>query len=538
MLLLNIYSYAQVENAATDAVIPEDVGIREFKDGDFYGLKDYGRKEIILPAEYSGIRLDSKGRYIVEHEQYKGLYHSRLKKMVIPVIYNELSVRELAWRSGEEGIDTAFVVTVVKNGRKGLLDPTGQPLLALEYSEIALSDDFAVTQKDNKAGIYFLDKTKKNIPLEYDEIRAARTSNMRYFIAKKNDRHTLFDDRGNLVVGDQKEIYTYRDPLTNQNTAIIRMVNAQGKHSAYDLKKKAYLLSAKYDGMGYYYRDDQFIVKQNGKFGLAGIGDKVLISLQYDTLAYLLSPKTVTRFKAAKKQRYALLTIQNKALTKFEYQDIETNGPVFTVKVDKGYSVIDSMGRRIARATYDHVGMFFNGQSRVVLNGMAGFINTQGIVISPINKPNHARGYKTLNDLFKGFVRAIKSENDSILMEFCRNVIPDENSNEFMTRIGFTEYLGFPSRSFADHWAGSYVKYLQDFQRYLKRNNELETLKFEGLPDGVPGYWQKQPSLLLWQLDEWSMLSSSNGKHLFAPGELICLDGYWKAFGYPKWSIK
>lgn len=98
MLFAGICCFAQ-ENSLV-VIGGEESGIRKFEQNGLQGLLDYPSGEIILPAEYTGIKEDFRGRYVVEQGRSKGLYNTRLRKMVIPVNYDELSVTNLRRSSG------------------------------------------------------------------------------------------------------------------------------------------------------------------------------------------------------------------------------------------------------------------------------------------------------------------------------------------------------------------------------------------------------------------------------------------------------
>jgi hypothetical protein len=321
------------------------------------------------------------------------------------------------------------------------------------------------------------------------------------------------------------------------STKLIRIVNDQDKQGLYDSQTARYIFPVKYEWIGNSYRG-QFIVKRQGKYGLVSDTGKEVIPFRYDTLAFLRSKPAITRLKAGQKRRYALITLENKVLTKFEYNDIEANGPLYKVKVDEAYSLIDSTGRRVTKATYDRVGSFHHGKSLVVLKNKSGYIDTNGVVISPIDQPVKGSGFTTLDDLFNGFVKALKSDNDTVLIAFCRQVMFDEGTGEFMKRLG-TSYRGFPEKygkegRTIEQAVMYYARYIGRFRDELRRGNRLASLRYVGMENDHVGHMGEDESAVLFT-ETPGILSAGEQMYEFKLGELIYLDGYWKSFTEPKW---
>jgi hypothetical protein len=530
-------SYAQVAEKDESVIVApmevaEPVGVAKFEENGLYGIKDHSTGTVIIPATYRSIEDDSRGRFIlIQQDGSRGVFHGRLSKMIVPVEFNSINIHD---SDSDYSNDTSFVVTVEKNGRKGLLNHRGNTILELEYDQIRLrwGNSRATVKKGNKEGVYFLNKTGRNIPVEYDDIDDTYPKG--YFAGKKNDRYSLFDDKGNQVVSDQSEIATYQD-VTRGLTKFIRIVNNEGKYGLYDSEKARPIFPAKYEWIGPSYKD-LFIVRQKGRYGLVSNTGKEVSPFLYDTLAFLQSNLAITRLKARQKQRYALITFKNKVLTKFEYDDIEANGPLFTVKVDKGYSIIDSTGTRITASVYDHVGRFYQGKSAVVLHDKTGYINTKGVIISPIDKPRKGSGFRTLDDLFNGLVKALKADNDTVLIAFCRDVVFDEGTGEFMKRLN-TSYRGFPEKiGMEKHTIEEivirYAKYVRRFQDELRRYNELESLRYIRMRDDQVGYWNEEHRMP--GTESPVRLVTNRRNYDFKPGELIYVDGYWKSFTFPE----
>jgi len=523
MLVLSFSSFAQ-RTFREPRQLRSGLGVLIFKNGNILGIIDSATNKVLLPAEYTFIKEDTKGLLIVEKGRFQGLYHARLRRLIIPSVYHDVHIYDLAHSDKEN--DSTFLVRVTQNRLNGVLNHAGGQLLPLEYTSIEPAYQSFIITKDKKKGVYFIYKGMENIPVVYDHIRQDFVSGC--FIANIGAKYSLFDQDGNVVSRDQNKIDGYNDVLNDRAYPTVIVVDSVGQQSLYDGRKRAYLLSGKYDWIGPN-NLNQFIVKQNGKFGIVAVGDKIVIPFKYDTLAYVRSPGAITWMKASRKGRYALLTLTNKPLTKFKYRDIDANGPIFTVKADKGYTMIDSMGRPIRSATYDRIGMFVKDRSRVVLQGKVGYINTKGVVTSAIDQPNTARGYSTLEDLYNGFAKIMKSGDEAALTEFCRDLTPDAYTIEFIKRTGLKDsenYSADPDRILA-----RYTDSIHDFRDMYRR--EIKTLRFLRMEHGTMEYSNDGPFPLLTTDDLAVFEIGGREISIYLGSPLIYVDGYWKSFSPP-----
>ncbi|SKC42640.1 WG repeat-containing protein [Ohtaekwangia koreensis] len=489
-------SSAQEKEGEATAMIPEEIPAVKFEQDGLYGLKNYSTSKVILPVIYLSIEdLSSNGRFIVtQRDQRKGLYHAWSGKMIIAAEYSDIEIE-----------DNWTYEDYVTHGRND-------------------STFIALVKKNNHKGVYIFGPQCQNIPAEYDDIIKAIPTQC--YIGVKSNRYSLFDNSGKLLISNQNKIAVFESD--GQKSLFIQITSDQGIKQLYDPKKAGYILSGKYDQISDYYHD-QFIVKQKGKYGMVNSMSKAIIPFQYDTLAFLKS-YTVVRLKAAQKKHYALLTLKNKVLTKFEYGDITRNGPFYTVKLDKGYSIIDSTGSRIT-SVYDHIGVFQSDTCTIALKDKSGYINNNGKVLS-FGKPRKGYGFTTLNDLYSGLVEALKADNDTILTDFCAKIIFDQGTCEYMRRVNFS-YRGVPRQITAEGKYSiktaveTYAEHLRHFREQLRKSNELQSLRFVS----TEGNYDQKPL----GTESIGILSTNKQKYTFKIGELLYLDNFWKAFTFPEW---
>jgi len=544
ILFLNIIGYhlaqAQIEvEPATETVMEMTVEEPEeptsnhitFNQNGRQGIKDRVTGKVRLPAEYRSIHEQVADIFIVTDAQLNGVFNARLNKMIVPVQYHELHLSNVPGNYDFKN-DSSFLVIAGNNGLVGLFDHNGQALLAAEYTKMDIEKTYVTLHKEKKEGIYFLNNNNTRIPVEYDNINTPY--GVSGFIAAKSNEYFLFDKEGKLLLANNKRIELYGSWWEESRSTLLHIVNQKNKRGLYDGRENKFVLSLKYDWIGQRQKNC-YIVTKKGKFGVVGPHDKIIIPFKHDTLVFL-KPAASTRLKAGKDHQYALVDMHNKLLTPFVYEDIEGINDFYSVKTPKGYAVMDSLGKTITSAMYDHVGTFYNHRCAVFLNGNYGFIDEQGKLIEPIEHPSKARGFGTLHDLFTGFVIALKSESDSVLMEFAKNAVVDDYTREFMNRIRY-EYRGFPQRGSKPGYSvedavAAYYKQIKHFRDRLKSRGALESLAFNGMEDNWIGYWDRAYNIT--GTEDWGVLTSQGRTFKYKLGELLYLDGYWKSFTSPR----
>ena len=531
LILFAINISAQVLEIEVDDV--QHYGINVFKENEKFGIKDYDKNEVLIPAEYDNIKQEVKDNFVLNKGySYYGLYNSKLRKIVLPLEFNEVYINNA---SGHYVFlnNNSFVVVVRKKDKKGLLDHNYNYIFNIEYDKIEPHETYVRLVKDEKDGIYFFKKISKAIPLIYDQVIEEFPTNC--FIAIKNKRYFLFDNTGKLITGDNNLVKIYRHRWSDNTTYDILIIDSKNKCGIYNSSKSRFIVPVKFDKVADVF-ENQFIVKNNLKFGIINSESKEVVPFLYDTLAFLKPKNIHTLLLASQKQKFGLINLQNKSITGFVFDGIENINGLYKVLENGKYTVVDSLGKKISTMTFDDIGSFYDGKCAVFIKNKMGYMDMNGNIIEPIERLSKARGYKDINELFSSFVKVLKSENDSLLMKFCEAVVYDEYTKEFMLRINY-EYRGFPrkmmlSNKTTEDAVKEYYNEIKYFYNKLKMTGQLESLVYSGLDRDIIGYWEKEYNLL--GTEARGILITKDHKYDYKLGELIFMDGYWKSFTLPR----
>jgi hypothetical protein len=523
-----------MEEVYQESVMIEEIqsGISTFEENGLTGVKDYGTNTIIIPAEYRSIHKADDNNFIVKKEFF-GVFNSSMQKMVLPLEFDEISFmhRNQYYQFKDS---TEFIIIVKKGNKYGLMDQTYRYFMNCEYEKIEPSRKYIKLTKDGKTGIYFLDRNSKDIPVSYDKINELYGAQC--LVAISGDRYFLFDESGKAVAENCKLIALYRDHSQQQVDNNILVVDQKGKCGIYDSKVRAFVLQVKYEAItdGF---ENHFVVRKKSKYGLVTKGDKLVVPFNYDSLLFLFPKSLKSPLLATRNSKFGLVDLANKVVADFQYDDLQSINGFYKAKKQGKYTVLDNSGKAITTTAFDDVGSLHNGQMAVFNDGKIGYIDVNGKITTPIERTSPARGYKDLNALFEGFAKAIRADSDSVLREFCRDVVYDAYSQEFFQRIGF-QYRGFPNKMIEHNYtvedaAKEYYKKVQTFYRRLKDSGQLDSFEFVELK--TPGFDYFDLSKRLRATETWGIYKTKARTFDIKLGELIDTDGYWKSFTMFRW---
>jgi len=312
------------------------------------------------------------------------------------------------------------------------------------------------------------------------------------------------------------------------------IINKKGKSGIYNAKKKAFIVPLKYDRLTDEF-EQHFIVSKKSKFGLIDENDKTIIPFEYENLSFLKPLKLSDPLAAAKNGKYGLITTKQ-VLTDFVYDEIEALNDYYKAKQDGKYFILNSNGQKISEQQFDHVGAFYGNKAAVFENSKLGYINTKGELTEPISKKIVARGYSSVDSMFVDFVRVLKSQDDKQLMEFTKDVMFDEYTEEFFDRI-YYQYRGFPrqmrEKGYSINQANErFFNSLKRFRDRLASRKRLESLEYLGLENPRYSFWDRKRKLL--GIETRGILKTNDRSYNFKLGEMIYADGYWKSFTMPR----
>lgn len=506
-------------------------GVSLFKENGMMGVRNSRTKKIILPAEYKYIDIIDTSNFIVEKQAY-GVFNSTLNKLVIPMEFDGIFKHSsLEYKmNGHE-----FMLIAKKGNKYGLLDQHGQYLLNCEYNKIDPSSFYFQLKKDGKSGVYFVDRDFKDLPLIYDNIKAVY-GNLG-FIANIGKHYFLFSLTGRLIVENCREITWYRDRSQQRIANLLLIVDQHGKCGLYDPQKNVYWLKVKYESLGDGF-DNRFVVKKGAKYGVVAKGDKVVIPFTYDSLQFLFPRNVKLPLLAVQNKKFGLIDLTNKVVAEFKYDEIQYINDFYKAKMAAKYTVLNNVGKPTTDSTFDDVGLMYDGKMAVFNAGKIGYLDTQGNLVKPIERPSGARGYSDVIELFKAFEKAVKAESDTILMNFCRDVVYDTYTQEFFLRIHY-QYRGFPNEMIKKNYTVEYVakeyyKKVSRFYQELSESGQVQNFEFNCLKE--PGFDYIDKDIGLRATETWGLFKTGSRNIEIKLGELIDCDGYWKSFTSFRWG--
>ena len=525
----------------------QNSNIDVFKSDGKVGIKDYRTNKVILEPDYESIKKRMNSFFIVDKGYgQQGCFDAKSRKMIIPATY------DFVWPPAKfsKGNVTRYFFRVKKNRKWGIVDSKNQVLVAIEHDRIMYgSNNSRHLEKAGKNGVFFLNPEKKSIPVIYDFL--AEQYYQTGFVGYIGDSRDFYDTNGKkLFKNCCKSNNGFESVWGKHPSGLSAITNNEGKQGIYDFIRSKWIFPfASIDFISFF--DGHYIIKKKGKFGVVNKKNQIKIPFQYDTIAFLM-PFDVIRYKevnAVKSTKPHILvgingklglrSWDNKKITSVNYNEIEhIYGYYYKVKQNNQYQVIDHFGKTISQDKFDHVGYFYDGKVVVFRKGIMSYLSVNGKSIQPFGRASKARGYAKAEDLYKAFARILKSESDNLLMEFCRDLIPDSYSRKFMSRIRF-EYRGFFSNMVKQDMTIKKVvkknfQLLLNFRKKLKRAGYLATLKYKEVKRGSYFWDFRRQKIRLPGTESPGIFMVGDKKIRFKLGELVSIDGFLKSFTKPR----
>lgn len=534
---IEVYRETERENSVT-AIAPEQnsdmpSGFDVYSENGKMGIKNYGTNEILLKPKFRSINKESKDSFQIVSEQGYGIFNTSLNRMVVDTIYGYASTTFFEDENGNVGKNKFLIGIKGKNSDKnGLIDSNYKVILEPEYDYIEKNEDFYRYHKNNLVGVSFFDVSKTNIPMAYENINDLDAA--RCFVARKQNSVDLYNSRGVLISSNNREINTFYNIWEEKQNPLVMIINSKNKVGFYNAETSKYQIPVIYDNVTDVF-DDKYIVKKNSKFGVISSQNETIIPFQYDTLSFYKPNKNNLIILASKSKKWGLINLQNKNITKFIYDEIEEINGFYKAKFEEKYYVLNAGGKQISENGFDGIGEFHNGKAAVFQDNKVGYVNFEGNLVENVLESTAANGYKSLVELYRQFVIALKSKNEDLLIEFSKKICVDSYTQILFERIGFN-YRGFPYQMKAkditiEMVQNSYYKMILQFRDKLIRNNEIESLTFVKLENDRLGYFEQKHQIL--GTEKRGVLKTNSNTYEYKLGELMYLDGFWKSFTEP-----
>lgn len=487
------------------------------------GLLNTKTIELLIPFEYDEIeKISDAFPYVIAKQQGKyGILNAK-GKVIIPFNYQQLEFHNISSKDYFEETLSAndFIFKARQNGLSGFIDIHHKPVLAIEYDKLNFEKGHAFpASKGGKWGIIDL-KGEVKVPFQYDEIEGIANA----YIVKQKDLKGIISKEGKTL-------------LPNRYTAIDRFKNSISKYTSYylisdnsrkgiwDAKVQTLSIPAQYDAI-LDVCEGNFIVTSNNKYGVINAKNTSLLPIEYGFLKFLSLQNSKQPLLAMVKGKYGLIDLSQKKLVAFQYDDIQSiSGGCYKVCNGGKCHVIDATGRIITKEAYDHIGVFVDGEASVFRGKEMTTINARGDRSDWV--PSDGSGYSNLKTLLEAFAHAMNSQNDSIIMAFCKKVTPDKHTVAFLERSGYRESpLLYDLRTKAYTLENIPIMWHDRLKRYTAK---LKDLQYSGNGNT---YLENEP-LCVEAVIGAATFKAGEKEVKVNLGGLMKIDGFWKAFAYP-----
>lgn len=342
-------------------------------------------------------------------------------------------------------------VYVEKDGKHGFIDKTGKIVVPLEYDFVnGFSDGLAWVKKDDKYG--YIDKTGKIVAsLEYD--RADNFNDGLAAVAKGNWRdgfkYGFIDKTGKIVV-----------PLEYANVSNFKNgFAAVGKGNLTDVYKYGFIdktgkivVPLEYDSpyeQLYFFNDGFAAVNKSNKWGFVDMSSGNLsIPFEYDNIGIFVDGlAAVAKGNWTNGFKWGFIDKNGKIVVPLEYDIVSDfiEGLAFVAKgnLTDGYKYgfIDKTGKLILPLKYDGSSFFQEGLISVQINNKWGLIDKTGKVIVPLE-------YDYINHFCDNLALVYKGEYPNIkygFVDMAGNVVVPldyDNATSFNERLAVVEKNG------------------------------------------------------------------------------------------------
>jgi hypothetical protein len=379
--------------------------LRMFEQDSKWGFKDASGK-VVIPAQYGttdGFTSDGLAKVgNKEAGAWKYGVIDQTGKLVIPIAYDKLgrrftSGRLWAYSNGKWGLldNTGKLVVPFKyedvesfeedlgkvklNGKWGFIDPNGVEKIPLIYNSVSsFASNLSMVALNSKYG--FIDKSGKLVTqIKYDQIVFGHMAAALYAV-RIGSKYAVINRQGVELTAF---VYDEAKPNFNDTTNYL-LVSAGRKWGMVD-DKGTQVIALKYAQLELLNKKLVY-ARDNGKWGIITISEKVVLPLQYDQKPehrFFLVPEG-TFIENNRRKAFSLnANGDGIIIAKYDHIDVEADGRRAVYYKNKG-GYINSKGQEVIALKYDSVRTFANGIALVALGGKFGLLDTLGKELVPV----------------------------------------------------------------------------------------------------------------------------------------------------------
>ena len=235
------------------------------------------------------------------------------------------------------------VLRVRKDGKWGLIDFSGNLILACDYDEITALKSVKSNLLVKKAGNVGLinEKGQTIIPVQYKEIKTLKEGyKNEYIVVNENNQYGLIATSGNILIEPKYENVKYTNSSTLfavKESGVWKLINTEDSQS---------IIDGGYDDITEV-KNDSITVVKDGKYGVINTNKEEKIDFKYEELKYAFS----IYYIAKKDGKYGVINTENQEVIPFEYINmtyVDNGGFIQADKTETETVIFDSnLGQKI-----------------------------------------------------------------------------------------------------------------------------------------------------------------------------------------------
>ena len=236
------------------------------------------------------------------------------------------------------------ILKVGKNGKYGLIDFSGQPILECDYDDITALKGTKTNLLVKKAGNIGLvnEKGQSIIKTQYKNICTLKEGyKNEYIIVNENNQYGLISTSGTVLIEPKYEDLKYL------NSANLFAVKEAGVWKLINTETKEIIIDGGYADFVEAKSDNIIVVNSEGNYGVVTKAKEVKIPMQYQDLKYTFS----IYYIAKKDGKYGIINSENEVVKDFEYINmtyVENGGFIIADKTENETVIFDNnLGQKV-----------------------------------------------------------------------------------------------------------------------------------------------------------------------------------------------
>lgn len=245
-------------------------------------------------------------------------YDTKFYKIPLQKNHINTSIYNLDEKEMISYIDNNIYITR-RNFKYGLLNNKNQIILPFKYDFIG-KFKYGILVKENDLN-YFVNNKGEKISPDYNDVQINFSGDYSSlpdcFKAKIRDKYTLINNSFQQIL---PLIYDSIDIFNHKNQPNRLLLKRDGKQVIFDITqwKETNIIYDNIEALNY----DIYIVKENNKYGIIEIPNKILLPVEYDKISLLDFDSNNQIYLTIEKNDKQAIYTNNKFITKFEFDSI------------------------------------------------------------------------------------------------------------------------------------------------------------------------------------------------------------------------